>query len=166
MSFLPFPSDAEFTPEAAAAAERFLAEQGGALSDLDRTLLGDAFVFESYRRWFGLQALLVPYLGERAVELFSYALSDSYGAEYPASFFREQLIANGDDPDAPQVTETEQLLIDWGRAIGSGPAVDAALTGRVEAAFQPRLRLLLTAYAGFMIATGLFTVVGQVPARE
>ena len=40
MGFLPFPSDDEFSPEAAAAAAAFQAEHPGPISNLDRTLLG------------------------------------------------------------------------------------------------------------------------------
>ena len=167
MAFLAPLGDDELTPDAAAAAQQFLAAHPGPLSNLDRTLLGSASVFSAYAHWFSLRDQLVPYLGERAVTLFSFAISDGYPAPYPAGFFRRELELSGDDPLDPQVTEAERLLIDWGRGLGAGAAsVAPELAARVEQTFQPKLRLLLTAFAGLMVAICVFTVVGQVELEE
>ncbi len=162
MGFLPLPSDVEFSPEAARAAAAFQAEHPGPLSNLDRTLLGSAPIFDAYLGWFAARDEVVPYLGERAVDLLSLAISRAYDAPYPVSFFTKQLTASGDDPDAPHVTEAEALLLEWGAAIGSGSAIPAELTARVEETFQPKLRLALTAFSGLMVSVCVFTVVGQV----
>jgi hypothetical protein len=165
MSFLPFPADDEFTPEAAAALAAFQAEHPGPVSNFDRTLLGSARLFEAYLGWFAARDEVVPYLGERAVDLFSLAISRAYGAPYPVAFFERALTAAGDDPAAPQVTEAESTLLEWGVAIGSTPtAIPAELVDRVEQTFQPKLRLALTGFAGLMVSVCVFTVVGQVPA--
>jgi hypothetical protein len=166
MAFLALPSDDELTPDAAEAAQRFLATHPGPLSNLDRTLLGSASVFASYIAWFELRDELIPFLGERAVNLFCFAISDGYPAPYPTTFFRRELELNGDDPLDPQVTEAERLLIDWGRALGAGAAsVPAELAEQVEQTFQPKLRLLLTAFAGLMVAVCVVTVVGETPSE-
>jgi len=74
---------------------------------------------------------------------------------------------SGDDPVDPQVTEAERLLIDWGRAIGAGAAsIPPELADAVERTFQPKLRLLLTAFAGLMVAVCVVTVVGQIPSND
>ena len=164
MAFLALQSDDELTPDAAEAAQRYLASHPGPLSNLDRTLLGSASVFTSYTAWFSLRDELIPFLGERAVNLFCYSISDGYPAPYPTTFFRRELELNGDDPLDPQVTEAERLLIDWGRALGAGAAsVPPELMDRLEQTFQPKLRLLLTAFAGLMVAVCVVTVVGSVP---
>lgn len=166
MSFLPLPADDEFTPEAVAARDAYLSEHPGPLSTFDRTLLGSAPVFEAYLGWFAVRDEVVPFLGERAVDLFSLAISRAYGAPYPVAYFEHVLRAAGDDPAAPVVTEAEGLLLEWGAAIGAAPAaIPAELTARVEQTFQPRLRLALVAFAGLMASVCLFTVVGQIPAE-
>jgi hypothetical protein len=166
MSFLPFPGDDEFSPEAAAALARFQAEHPGPLSNLDRTLLGSAAVFQAYLGWFAVRDEAVPFIGERAVDLFSLAICRAFGAPYPVAFFERTLTAAGDDPDAPVVTEAEALLIEWGGAIGDNATViPAELTARVEQTFQPKLRLVLTAFAGLMVSVCVFTAVGEVPAE-
>jgi hypothetical protein len=166
MSFLPMPADDELTLDARTAAHAHLAEHPGELTPLDRALLGDASVFEAYRAWFGIREQLEPYLGERAVDLYCHALTAALGAPYCVAHFRRVLEANGDDPDAPQVTDAERLLIEWATAIGADPsAIPGELTARVEATFQPRLRLLLTAFAGLTTAVAVFTLAGQIPGE-
>ncbi|HEY4152098.1 MAG TPA: hypothetical protein VGM38_02135 [Pseudolysinimonas sp.] len=165
MAFLALHGDDELTPDAAEAARQFLATHSGPLSNLDRTLLGSSSVFTSYTAWFSLRDELIPFLGERAVNLFCFAISDGYPAPYPTAFFRRELELSGDDPLDPQVTEAERSLIDWGRALGAGAAsVPPELSDQVEQTFQPKLRLLLTAFAGLMIAVCVVTVVGRVPS--
>ena len=88
-----------------------------------------------------LRDQLVPFIGERAVALLSYALADAAGAESAAGF-RDSLVAAGEDPDNPQVTEAEQLLIDWAR----DPS-DKSLQQRLAATFNAPLRGLLAEYA-------------------
>jgi hypothetical protein len=99
-----------------------------------------------------LQALreqLAPYIGERAVALLSYAIADAAGDREEAEPLRRALLEAGEDPDAPQVTEAEQLLIDWGRlAASTSSQIPAAMTARLEQAFSPQLRELLAAFAG------------------
>lgn len=166
MSFLPMPADDELTLEARTAAQAHLAEHPGALTPLDRVLLADATVFEGYRSWFRVREEIEPYLGERAVNLFCHAVSAAIGAPYCVAYFRGVIEAGGDDPDSPQVTDAERLLIDWGRAIGQAPAaIPDELVARVEATFQPRLRLLLTGFAGLMSAVAVFTLAGRVSSE-
>lgn len=167
MSFLPLPADDEFSPRAAAALAAFQAEHPGPVSNFDRTLLGSARLFEAYLGWFAARDEVVPYLGERAVDLFSLSIARGFGAPYPVAFFEHTLASAGDDPAAPQVTEAEGTLLEWGAAIGANPtAIPTELTARVEQSFQPKLRLALVGFAGLMTSVCLFTVVGQVPADQ
>ena len=114
-----------------------------------------------------LRDRLVPFIGERAVTLFSYAISDENDCLVSTAFFRRILIGSGEDPEQPQVTETEQLLIDWGRLIASTPSsIEPEFYARLERAFNPQLRVLLVAFAGQVVARNLFTTVGKVPLDE
>jgi hypothetical protein len=177
MGFLPLPSDDELSADAVAARNAFLDEHPGAgkngsINNLDRTLLSSPVAFGVYTGWFTLRDEVVPFLGERAVNLFSLAISEAFGAAYPAAFFRAELTASGDDPASfdgtgPQVTEAERLVIEWGTAIGGAgdSELPPELVERVSQTFQPATRLALTGYAGMMVAVCVFTIVGQVPAE-
>ncbi len=166
MGFLPYPADSELSPDAVAAWEEFREDADDTPSPLDRTLLASASIYRAYRGWFAARDEIVPYLGERAFALFALSISRSYGASYPTAFFEGYLREIGDDPADPQVTEAEGLLMRWGGAIGTdATAVAPELVDQVEQTFQPKLRLALTGFAGLMVATCVFTVVGQVPVE-
>jgi hypothetical protein len=165
MGFLPVPTDEQLSPDGAAAAARFQDDHPGPLSPLDRVLLGSVPVFEAYAGWYAVRDEIVPYLGERAVTLFSFAISRAARAPYCESVFRRELLESGDDLDAPQVTEAEALLLEWGRAVGAGGGVPAELSARVVATFNPGLRLALAGFAGLMLASCAFSVIAELPAE-
>jgi alkylhydroperoxidase family enzyme len=167
MTFLPMTTDASRTPEQRTAAERHVELHGGRITNMKATLLSHVPSFTAYMEWYTLRDELVPFIGERAVSLFSYAISDENDCLVCSVFFRRILIDNGEDPDNPQVTEAEQLLIDWGRLIARDPAgIPDEFYARLERAFSPQLRVLLVAFAGQMIATNLVNTVGRVPLDE
>lgn len=162
MGFLPVPADGELSDDARAAANRFQDEHPGRLSDLDRALLNNVTVFEAYTPWFDVREELEELVGERAVNLFSLALARAVPAPYPTAFFEGELRDNGDDPDAPQVTEAEALLLEWGRAVGADPSrVPDDLIARVEQTFKPSTRAVLAGYAGLTFAVCIFSLVAQ-----
>jgi len=110
---------------------------------------------------------LVPFIGERAVTLFAYAIADESDALVTSVYFRRVLVDSGEDPHEPQVTEAEQLLVDWGRSIARTPFTHGdGLSDRVEAAFSEPLRLLLVTFAAQLIAAIVFANVAQVPLDE
>jgi hypothetical protein len=167
MTFLPLSSDEELSADALAAAERQRERHGGHISNTMRTLLGHVPSFEVYMGWYRLRDELEPYIGERAVLLFAYAISEANGCVVCAASFRRVLVESGDDPDNPEVTESERLLLDWGRMLPSlSSEVPAELRARLEVSFSPKLRLMLVAFAGQTVAMNLFATAGQVPLDE
>lgn len=112
----------------------------------------------------GLRDELAPLIGDRAVALFGHAISQGFGGAL-ARASRDSLLAGGDDPDAPQVTEAEQLLIDWGHVIGRDPrTVPAELDERLERVFSPASRTVLVAFASRVVAANTFAAVGRIDA--
>lgn len=167
MTFLPISTPEALSPEAKAASDRQLELHGGRITNMKATLLSHVPSFRAYMEWYTLRDELVPFIGERAVSLFSYAISDANDCLVCSVYFRRILIDNGEDPDDPQVTEAEQLLIDWGRLIARTPdAIPTELYERLGQTFNPQLRVLLVAFAGQMVATNLFNMVGRVPLDE
>ena len=167
MTFLPLTRYDELDDAAKAASDQQLEAHGGRITNMKATLLGHVPSFEAYMEWYTLKDELVPYIGERAVSLFSYAISEENDCLICSVFFRKVLIDSGEDVDNPQVTETEQLLMDWGRLIARDPhGIPDEMYGRLEASFNPRLRLILLAFAGQMVATNLVNTVGRIPLDE
>ena len=94
---------------------------------------------------------IVPFLGERAVTMFAFAVADGVPSPTVAAPYRREIEEAGDDPLDPQVTEAEHLLIDWGRRLGAEATADPELDHRVADTFQPRLRQLLQEYAALIV---------------
>jgi hypothetical protein len=116
---------------------------------------------EAFRSFYALKDDVEPYIGERAVSLFCYAISEAAGGAGPTAHFRRIIVESGDDPDNPVVTETERLLLDWGRLMAATPhEIPADVAERVDTAFSPTLRMLLVAFAGQVIAMNLVASVG------
>lgn len=164
MTFLPMLPYDELDDAAKAAVDQQIEKHGGALTPMKATLLGHLPSFAAYMEWYTLRDELVPYIGERAVSLFAYAISDENDCRNCAAFFRKALIDIGENVDDPQVTEAEQLLMDWGRQIARAPHdIPDEMYARLEASFNPKLRLILVAFAAQMVATNLLNTVGRIP---
>lgn len=167
MPFLPETDLDQLTPQQQAAADRQLLLHGGRITNMKATLLGHVPSFDAYMEWYTLKDELVPLIGERAFSLFSYAISDENDCLICSVFFRRILIDGGADPDDPHPTGREALLMEWGRLIARDPhGISDDLYARLEAEFEPALRLQLLAFAGQMVATNLINTVGRIPLDE
>jgi hypothetical protein len=167
MTFLPMTPYDDLDEQAKAAMDRQLQVHGGGMTNMKSTLLGHVPSFVAYMEWYTLKDELVPFIGERAVSLFSYAISEASDCLICSSFFRKVLLDSGEDVENPQVTDAEKLLMDWGRMIARAPdGIPAEMYERLEATFQPKLRLILLAFAGLMVATNLVNTVGKIPLDD
>ena len=167
MTFLPITTYDELDDVAKAASDHQVEAHGGRITNMKATLLSHVPSFIAYMEWYTLRDELAPYIGERAVSLFSYAISEENDCLVCSVFFRKVLIDSGENVDNPQVTETEQLLMDWGVLIARDPHnIPDEMYTRLEAAFSPKLRVILVAFAGQMVATNLINMVGRVPLDE
>lgn len=164
MTFLPITSHDALSPEARAVSDDHVARYGGPITTLQATLLGNVPSFVAYMQWYELKDELVQWIGERAFTLFCYSISQANRCENCALYFRRILVDSGDDPDSPEVTEAEQLLIDWGKLLVTTPHdIADAFYRQLEETFAPERRLTLLAFAGQMIATNLLNTAGRIP---
>ena len=109
-----------------------------------------------FPEWEELRGRIAPFIGERALSLFAFAIFDEADGFEGAAYFREALTESGTDVDAPDVTETEGLLIRWGRLVAQDAAnIPADVDARFEQAFNPALRTLLTDFAALTVATAI-----------
>ena len=167
MTFLPITRYDDLDDEAKEASDHQVATHGGRITNMKATLLGHVPSFRAYMEWYTLKDELAPFIGERAVSLFSYAISEANDCLVCSVFFRKILIDSGENVDDPQVTPAEQLLMDWGRLIARSPGeIPDSMYAQLEQTFNPKLRLILVAFAGQMVATNLVNTVGRVPLDE
>ncbi len=139
----------------------------GRITNMKRTLLHDVPAFKAYMEWYTLYDELAPEIGDRAMSLFSYAISNSNDCLICSTFFRKILIDSGDDPDQPQLSDVERLLMDFGHAICRDPHhIPEETYARLKSLFSDATIVRLIAFAGIMYATNLFNTVAKVDLDE
>ncbi|MCR5041039.1 MAG: hypothetical protein K6C36_02925 [Clostridia bacterium] len=139
-------------------------QKHGRITNMKKTLLADVPSFKAYMEWYTLYDGLKTFLDDRAIELFSYAVSNGNHCLICSTFFRKILIDSGDDPDDPKLTDKEKLLMDLGKAI----CIDAhnippEIYDGLKKEFSDKQIVQLIAFAGIMYATNLFNTVARVP---
>ncbi|WP_192247540.1 hypothetical protein [Mesorhizobium silamurunense] len=133
-------------------------ELRGRMTNMKRILLRSPAAHRIYAEWFTLRDLLRPTLDDRAIWLFSMAIAETMRAEIPVTFFRRALIDSGLDPEAIQPTAEETLLIEFGKAVAADAStVPDATWAALKARYDETLLVNLTAFAGIMVATCVFT---------
>ncbi len=139
----------------------------GRITNMKRTLLHNVPSFKAYMEWYTLYDELKPILGDRALQIFSYAISNGNDCEICGSFFNKILRDNGDDPNDLKLNETEELLYTLGTAISVDPhdIPDFIYTGLKER-FPDDVIVTIFAFAGIMYATNLFNTVCKVDLDE
>ena len=107
-----------------------------------------------FPEWETLREQIVPYVGERALSLLAFAVFDEADGFEGAAYFRESLRESGTDVDSPEVTESEGLLIRWGRLFArDSEGIPADVQAEFERVFRPQLRELLVQFAALSVAT-------------
>ncbi|MCH5197672.1 MAG: hypothetical protein J1E34_02090 [Oscillospiraceae bacterium] len=139
----------------------------GRITNMKRTLLHNIPSFKAYMEWYTLFDELKPVLGERALQIFSYAISNGNDCEICGSFFNKILKDNGDDPDDLKLNETEELLYTLGTAISVDPHdIPNFIYDGLKKHFSDEVIVTIFAFAGLMYATNLFNTVCKVDLDE
>jgi alkylhydroperoxidase family enzyme len=148
-------------PEGATPEQRAAHEEGvrryGRMTNMKRTLLHSLPAYEALMTWYPLREAVVPFLGERATDIFTYAISAETDCLICSTYFRRHLVDAGEDPDKLVLDEREQLVADFGRALVKDNAfVPGELYERIAAEFSREEIVALTAFGAMMIATNVF----------
>ena len=139
----------------------------GRITNMKRILLHNVPSFHAYMEWYTLKDQLAPFIGERGVSLYSYALSSQNDCLVCSTFFRKILIDSGEDPDNPTLSDDEKFLMDFGHAISRDPHnIPVALYDTLKKRYTTEQIVLLISFAGIMAATNLFNTVAKVPLDE
>jgi hypothetical protein len=159
----------EQTPDAVVTAFRqHVADYPGSrITNMKATLGHSLLAFEVYMQWYPLYEKVKTILGNRLAYLFAHAISESSNCPLCTTFFRKIIIENGERPEELQLSEDEQLLLDFGSAIAQHKGeVSDALYGQIQRKFTVTHIVLLVAFAGQMIATNIFNNLLQVEIDE
>ncbi len=139
----------------------------GRITNMKRTMLHDVQSFKTYMDWYTLYDELQPTFGDRALSIFSHAISTGNDCLICGLFFRKILVDGGEDPEHLELNETEELLRDFGVQITKNPHnIDPAIYEKLRARYSDRVLVQLIAFAGIMYATNLFNTVAKVPLDD
>jgi hypothetical protein len=135
----------------------------GRMTNMKRTLLHSPEAHRIYAEWFTLRAELLPVIDDRAIWIFSHAISKTLNSRIAVTFFRRALTNAGYDPDALVLSVEEALLVRFGRAIvADSNAVPADIWAALKEHYQPKTLVDMVAFAGIMVATAIFNNVVEI----
>jgi alkylhydroperoxidase family enzyme len=108
-------------------------------------------------QWYPLFENLRKILGVRLANLFAYTISEASGSVLCSTFFRKTIIEAGEEPEHPELSQKERLILDFGVAISMEKGrVPDELYRQVSALYNDEQMVVLVAFAGQMIATSVF----------
>lgn len=130
--------------------------RNGRITNMKKTLLHSLPAFHALMEWYPLRDSAKEFLSDREVNLFCHAISSQNSCLICSTFFRKILIDSGENPDNPVFSKREEVLIEFGRRCVTEPLnIDNKLFSQLKEFFNDQQIVLLTAFAGMMIATNL-----------
>jgi hypothetical protein len=158
------PLDEHSAPEESRSVAAAHAATGGRMTNMKWTLARHPAALTALLQWYPLHDEVLPFLGERRVWLFCHAISSEADCLICSTFFRRLLADAGEDPDALELDELDELVIDFGRRLAADPhTVDEELRGRLDQHFDEAQIVLLSAFGAIMVATNVFNDALGVP---
>ncbi|MDR1939509.1 MAG: hypothetical protein LBQ40_01785 [Clostridiales bacterium] len=139
----------------------------GRITNMKKTLLHSVPSFKVLMEWYPLRDEVVKVVGEFSLNVYAYAVSHANQCLICSTFFRKILKDGGVNPDELSLDETSELLAEYGAACVAQPVkVSDELFARMRARFSEAEIVLLTAFAGMMIATNLINNALEVKLDE
>ena len=106
--------------------------------------------------WYTLRDVVEPFLGERGVNFYCYAISTENDCLICSTFFAQILDDLKIDFDSFSFTEQENIVIAYGRALVSNPhGIPETIFDNLKKHFNEEQIVALTAFGSIMIATNL-----------
>lgn len=128
----------------------------GKITNMKKTLLHDIQSFKVLMEWYPLRDSVAKIVGEFAVNVYCHAISSYNDCLVCSTFFRKILIEAGFNPDKLELDETCELLVEYGKACVKQPTfISDELFSKMKKRFSEKEIVLLTSFAGMMIATNL-----------
>lgn len=156
---------ADCNPEQKAAYDGQIAKHGK-ITNMKKTLLNHLPSFNILMEWYDLRDMIVELVGEFSTNVYAYAISAENDCLICSTFFRRIIKDAGFDPDDLKLDDKTQLLMDYGRACVGKAYVSDELFAKMKAEFTDEQIVLLTTFAGQMIATNLINTALKVPLDE
>jgi hypothetical protein len=130
---------------------------GSRMTNMKWTLAHSPVALDALLQWYPLHDAVEPVLGQRRTWLFCQAISTAGDCLICSTFFRRLLIDAGEDPGDLRLDDFDELIMDFGRRLGSDPhTVDDALHAKLAERLDTAQIVTLTAFGAIMVATNVF----------
>src|SRR3954449_3433585 len=130
---------------------------GSRMTNMKWTLAHSPVALDALLTWYPLHDQVEPFLGQRRTWLFCHAISTASDCLVCSTFFRRLLIDAGEDPGELELDAFDELIVDFGRRLGTDPhSVDDALHARLAERLDSAQLVTLTAFGAIMVATNVF----------
>jgi len=157
----------DISPGVKIAFERHVQEYGGRITNMKATLGRSLVAFEAYMQWYPLYTEVEKILGKRMASLYAHSISCAADCPLCSTFFRKIIIDSGETPEKLDLTESQRNILDFGSGIAKhkGNIADH-LYSSVATKYSETEMVVLTAFAGIMIATNVFNNVIETEIDE
>ena len=161
------PVTKDISPSVKAAFEHHVQEYGGRITNMKATLGRSLIAFEAYMQWYPLYTEVEKILGKRMASLYAHSISCAADCPLCSTFFRKIIIDSGETPEKLELSETEKDILNFGSSITKhkGNIADH-LYNKVAVKYKENEMVILTAFAGIMIATNIFNNVIETEIDE
>ena len=147
--------------------ERHVQEYRGRITNMKATLGHSLIAFEAYMDWYPLYAEVEKILGKRMAYLYAHAISIAADCPLCTTFFRKIIIDAGEKPERLELTESQENILNFGGGIAKHNGnIDNGLYNAVAINYTETEMVVLTAFAGIMIATNVFNNVIETEIDE
>ena len=137
------------------------------ITNMKATLGHSLTAFNAYMEWYPLYEEVKNILGNRLSPLFAWSISEASGCPLCSTYFRKVIIESGESPEALELTVEEQAVLDFGAAMTLNQGkVPQEIFQLIRARFSDKQIVILTAFAGIMIATNIFNNVIETEIDE
>ena len=145
----------------------FQIRHNGRITNMKKTLLHSLPSYKALMEWYTLRDEVEPFLGSRGVNFFCYAISTENDCLICSTFFAQILDELKIDFETFSFTEQESVVIDYGKALVSGPHdIPDRIFHKLRQFFNEEQIVALTAFGAIMIATNLINTALQVELDE
>jgi hypothetical protein len=150
------PVDETSAPPVAAKLAAAHVGTGGRMTNMKWTLAHSPVALEAMLQWYPLHDAIAPALGERRTWLFCHAISTASDCLICSTFFRRLLIDAGENPDAMELDEFDELIVDLGWRLADDPhSINDLLYSRLTERLTTGQIITLISFGALMIATNV-----------
>lgn len=166
---MPYISQVEYDGASPEAKEAFHEQirRYGRITNMKKTLLHSLPAYRALMEWYTLKDAVQPFLGERGVNFYCYAISTENNCLICSTFFKQILDDLNIDFELFYFTDREKLLIEYGRALASNPhEIPERIFADLKKSYSEEQIVALTAFGSMMIATNLINTALKVDLDE